>query len=110
MSAIRKVIVEKTQTEGYITTFDLDGNEIKVYQPKDKMESDIVNHGYSAPLFIVFGDGKFTKEEAEEYAQVNKIAALAQENGAVIVFVDPKTTWQEEGPGVYENVMNKTKL
>ena len=49
MSAIRKVIVEKTQTEGYITTFDLDGNEIKVYQPKDKMESDIVNHGYSAP-------------------------------------------------------------
>ena len=110
MSAIRKVIVEKTQTEGYITTFDLDGNEIKVYQPKDKMESDIVNHGYSAPLFIVFGDGKFTKEEAEEYAQVNKIAALAQENGAVIVFVDPKTTWQEEGPGVYENVMNKTKI
>ena len=110
MSAIRKVIVEITQTEGYITTFDLDGNEVKVYQPKDKMESDIVNHGYSAPLFIVFGDGKFTKEEAEEYAQVNKIAALAQENGAVIVFVDPKTTWQEEGPGVYENVMNKTKI
>ena len=110
MSAIRTVITEKTDTNGYLTTFDLNGNEIKVYQPEDRLESDIINHGYSAPLFVVFGDTRFCKKEAVSFAEESKLSLLAQENGAVIVFVDPKTEWQEEVPGVYEELMNKTKI
>ena len=47
MSAIRKVLTEELESGAYITTMMIDDHEVFVYQPKDKMESDIINYSFS---------------------------------------------------------------
>ncbi len=110
MSAIRTVITTETKTGGYLTSLLVDQNEVLVYQPKDLMESDIINHGYSAPLLLVFGEKQFALEEAVDYAEETKLAQIAQENGGVVVFVNPVDTWDNEEEGVYERVLSKCKV
>ncbi|MBQ1508497.1 MAG: hypothetical protein IIZ47_03675, partial [Erysipelotrichaceae bacterium] len=110
MSAIRTVITTETKTGGYLTSLLVDQNEVLVYQPKDLMESDIINHGYSAPLLLVFGDKRFAHEEAVDYAEETKLAQIAQENGGVVVFVNPVDTWDNEEEGVYERVLAKCRV
>ncbi len=110
MSAIRTVQTEKTNTGGYITSLFVDQNEVLVYQPEDHMESDIINHGYSAPLLLVFGKGKFSTQEAVDYAEQTKLSQIAQENGASVVFVNPENTWESENTGVYERVLAKARV
>ena len=110
MSAIRTVITTETKTGGYLTSLLIDQNEVLVYQPKDLMESDIINHGYSAPLLLVFGEGRFTGQEAVSYAEETKLAQIAQENGGTVIFVNPKDTWDTEEEGVYERVLSKARV
>ena len=110
MEAIRKVLTEKTEDGGYITTLNIEGNEVFVYQPLDQMHSDIINYAYSAPLLLVAGDEAFTKNEAVDYADNSGLAAIASENGGTVVFLNPVTTWEEETPGIYEKVIGKTRV
>ncbi|MBQ6222584.1 MAG: hypothetical protein IJJ44_08230 [Solobacterium sp.] len=110
MSALRTVITTETKTGGYLTSLLIDQNEVLVYQPKDLMESDIINHGYSAPLLLVFGEGRFTGQEAVSYAEETKLAQIAQENGGTVIFVNPKDTWDTEEEGVYERVLSKARV
>ena len=110
MSAIRTAITEETVTQGYITTLNIEDHDIYVYQPKDVMESDIINYAYSAPLLMVFGKGKFTTEAAVDYAEETGLAQIASENGGFVVFVNPKDSWENEPEGIYEAVISKTKV
>ncbi len=110
MSAIRTVITTETKTGGYLTSLWINQNEVLVYQPKDLMESDIINHGYSAPLLLVFGEGKLTGQEAVNYAEETKLSQIAQENGGTVIFVNPKDTWDTEEEGVYERVLSKARV
>ncbi len=55
MTAIRNIETRKLANGGYISTIVIDEHDVYVYQPLDKMESDIINYGYSAPLLLVFG-------------------------------------------------------
>ena len=110
MTAIRSIETRKMANGGYVSTIVIDGHDVLVYQPLDKMESDIINYGYSAPLLLVFGKGRFTEEEAAEHAEKTKLALIAQENGGSVVYVNPLTEWEKEEPGLYEKVISKTKI
>ena len=110
MSAIRTVNTTETKTGGYLTSLMIDQNEVLVYQPKDLMESDIINHGYSAPLLLVFGEGQFTGQDAVSYAEETRLAQIAQENGGTVIFVNPKDTWKTEEEGIYERVLSKVRV
>ena len=110
MGAIRNVLTEELNTGAYITTMMIDNHEVFIYQPVDKMESDIINYAYSAPLLMVVGDDKFTKEAAANYAESSGLAMIASENGSTVVFVNPLTSWDKEEEGVYEKVVDKTKV
>ena len=110
MTAIRNIETRKMANGGYVSTIVIDGHDVLVYQPLDKMESDIINYGYSAPLLLVFGKGRFTEEEAAEHAEKTKLALIAQENGGSVVYVNPLTEWDKEEPGLYEKVISKTKI
>ncbi|MBR2600421.1 MAG: hypothetical protein IKD84_05900 [Erysipelotrichaceae bacterium] len=98
MTAIRNIETRKMANGGYVSTIVIDGHDVLVYQPLDKMESDIINYGYSAPLLLVFGKGRFTEEEAAEHAERTKLALIAQENGGSVVYVNPLTEWEKEEP------------
>ena len=110
MNAIRTVLTQETKDGGHITTLKIEGHDIFVYQPLDTMCGDIINYGYSAPLLIVAGDAAYTAEEAVAYAQESGLARIAAENGGSVVFLNPLKTWEEERPGLYENVIAKTRI
>ena len=110
MSAIRTIITRETVTGGHINIFNIDDHEVFVYQPKDVMESDIINYGYSAPLLMVFGEERFTWEKAAEYAEETGLAEIASENGGTVVFANPLTDWDSEQKGTYELIINKTRI
>jgi hypothetical protein len=110
MDAIRTVITEQTENGGYITTLKIDGHNVFVYQPLDTMNGDIINYGYSAPLLIAVGDEAYSPKEAVAYAEESGLAQIAAENGGSVVFLNPLKSWDEEKPGLYENVIAKTRI
>ncbi|MBR4421044.1 MAG: hypothetical protein IKS69_00745, partial [Erysipelotrichaceae bacterium] len=110
MTAIRTVTTKEAFTGGYLTTLFIEEHEILVYQPKDRMESDIINHGYSAPLLLVLGDKKFSEEGAVCYAEDTRLAQIAAENGGTVVFINPLESWETEKEGIYEAVLAKTRI
>jgi len=110
MDAIRTVITEQTENGGYITTLKIDGHDVFVYQPLDTMNGDIINYGYSAPLLIAVGDEAYSPKEAVAYAEESGLAQIAAENGGSVVFLNPLKSWDEEKPGLYENVIAKTRI
>ena len=89
MTAIRTVETKEVKTGGYLTLMKIEDHDIYVYRPKDVMESDIINYGYSAPLILVFPERKLSEEEAVDYAEETKLAAIASENGGTVVFANP---------------------
>lgn len=110
MEAIRTINSITTENGGYVTTLKIDDHNILVYQPHDEMHSDVINYGYSAPLLLVFPEEICLPEEAAGYADTTGLAAIAAENGGSVVFVNPKTKWEEEENGLYEKVIAKTKI
>lgn len=110
MDAIRTVITEQTENGGYITTLKIDGHDVFVYQPLDTMNGDIINYGYSAPLLIAVGDEAYSPKKAVAYAEESGLAQIAAENGGSVVFLNPLKSWDEEKPGLYENVIAKTRI
>ena len=110
MSAIRTVTGEKTENNGYLTTMRIDDHDIYVYQPEDVMMADIINYAYSAPLLLVFGDARLTKQEAIDYADASGLSKIASENGGTVVFANPKESWESEEPGIYEAIISKTRV
>ena len=110
MSAIRTVETVKNENKEVITTLKIDDHDVYVYRPADTMMSDIINYAYSAPLLLVFADKKLTTDEAITYAKKTKLEKIAQENGGSVVFANPKTSWDEEEVGLYEAIIDKTKV
>lgn len=101
-----------TFNRGILTVMDLAQHDIYIYAPNNNMETDIINYGFSAPLLLVFGQKAFTKAEASDYAEQSGLAKIAAENGGTVIFVNPERgkNWDEEGYGIYEEVLGKTRL
>ena len=84
----------------FLSSFTIDDHQIYLYQPKDTMRSDLINYGYSAPLLLVFADGKTEKQEAVRLIEEKGIDRIAQKNGGFVVFVNPLTDWKSEEEGI----------
>ena len=110
MTAIRTVETVEARTGGYLTVLKIENHDVYVYAPKDVMESDIINYGYSAPLLLVFPDRKLDREEAVDYAEETGLARIASENGGTVIFANPLKDWENESEGLYERIVDKTKI
>ncbi len=107
---VTSVITEELPTGDHISTFTVAGHEIYVFQPDDIMHADLINYGYTAPLLMVFGDGKLDARNAAEFIREKGIDKTAREYGASVVFVNPASKWEEEPYGLYEAVIAQTKI
>ncbi len=94
----------------FLSSLTIQGHEIYLYQPEDIMKGDFINYGYSAPLLMVFADGKMDRQEAVEFICEKKIDRIAQKNGGVVVFVNPLRNWESEKSGIYEALLAKTAV
>ncbi|MCD7868459.1 MAG: hypothetical protein LUG62_09820 [Clostridiales bacterium] len=98
---------ETTETDGgVITIMQAGANEVLVYYPNDNIsETSAVKTTCTAPVFMVFGSGKYDTDTASAYAVESGLAALAAENGSSVVFVNPVgDTWSEEDAEAYGTI------
>ncbi|MBR0137727.1 MAG: hypothetical protein IJM15_04895 [Erysipelotrichaceae bacterium] len=109
-NAITKVETVETSDGGFVSSFTLQGHEIYVYQPKDIMNGNIINYGYSAPFLLVFGEGKMKPQEAVSFIIEKGIDKIAQKNGGSVIFINPQKSWDREKEGIYEAVLARTMV
>ena len=104
--------VETTESlhGGFVSSMMIQGHEIFIYQPEDIMNGDIINYGYSAPLLMVFAEGKMKTEEAVDFICEKGIDQIAQKNGGFVVFVNPLKDWDKEEYGIYETILARTAV
>ncbi|MBQ6560675.1 MAG: hypothetical protein IJL85_07595 [Erysipelotrichaceae bacterium] len=107
---IRTVETKEAKQGGFVSSFLVQDHEIYIYQPEDIMNGNIINYGYSAPLLMVFGEGKMEEEEAVDFICKRGIDRIAQENGGFVVFVNPLKNWDKEEYGIYETILAKTAV
>ena len=107
---VRTVETSEVSEGAFLSSFTIYGHDIYVYQPEDLMHGDIINYGYSAPLLLVFGDKKMSKEEAVSFICEKDIDDIAQKNGGFVVFVNPLKNWDKEKTGTYEKILEKTMV
>ncbi len=101
----------KELTDGsFISTLNIADHQIFVYKPADEVNSNIINYGYSAPLLLVFGEGKMDQNKAVAFICEKGIDRVARDNGGSVVFVNPATDWKSEKKGLYEAVLAKTMV
>ena len=107
---ILSVETSKTEDGGTISSFVIDEHAIYIYAPEDIMHGDVINYGYSAPLLIVFADGKLDEKQAVSFIREKGIDKPAQKNGGFVVFVNPIRDWKSEDEGIYEKILAKTMV
>ena len=107
---ILSVETHETKDKGTVSSLTIDDHTVFIYQPEDLMHGDVINYGYSAPLLIVFGDGKMDEEKAVSFIREKGIDRIAQKEGGFVVFVNPLKNWKNEECGIYEKVLAKTMV
>ena len=107
---VTSAITEELPSGDVVSTFTLAGHEIHVCQPEGSPHSDLINYGYTAPLLMVFGDGKLDAKDAAAFIREKGIGGTAAAYGACVVFVNPASSWEEEPYGLYETVLARTKI
>lgn len=107
---ITEVKTEGVPQGGYVSSFTITEHQIYVYRPEDKMNANIINYGYSAPLLLVFPDEKLERQKAVEFVCEKGIDKVAQNNGGAVVIVNPLESWDNEKYGLYEEVLAETRV
>lgn len=107
---ITEVHTQQLETEAFISTINVNGHTVYIYQPKDIMRCDLINYGYSAPLLMVFADGQMSEEEAARFICDKGIDRIAQKNGGFVIFVNPLKSWDKEEHGIYKAIQAKTMV
>ena len=107
---ITSVETKELSDGSFVSTLNIADHRIFVYKPADEVNSNIINYGYSAPLLLVFGEGKMDQNRAVAFICEKGIDRVARDNGGSVVFVNPATDWKSEKKGLYEAVLAKTMV
>ncbi len=85
---------------------------LKVVVPKSKVEGDINNYGFRAPLLLVFEEEKLDREGACAYAKMTGLADIAAEVDSSVLFVYPTCEggWKNASADMYINLIAEIKM
>ena len=102
-SVINKLI---TKDNGdIIHEFTLNDYQVFLYMPKNDIQSNLINYGFTGPTILVFPDNKLEMDEVINFSLENGLTNIAKKNGVGIIFINPKgNTWENEEKGAYEAV------
>ncbi len=104
-NAANENTVENTQKVEIAAVTELEAGENTLYicYPGDNASDTLgVSTTCTAPVFLVFGEGKFDEESAKAYATESGLAAIAAKEGSSVVIVNPVgDTWSDADNEVY---------
>jgi len=86
-----------------IDAVSIAGRECYVYVPESEWTGE---RSCTSPIFIVFGDQKYTADSVKQEAVDSGIAELAAAEGSAVVFVNPMAdTWGDADKDLYAAVL-----
>lgn len=90
-----------------VTELQAGANTVYVCYPENNMGDALgVSTTCTAPVFVVFGEGRFDQESAKAYATDSGLAAIAAKEGSSVVLVNPVgDTWTEADAEAYSAVV-----
>ncbi|MBR6359782.1 MAG: hypothetical protein IKS11_09060, partial [Lachnospiraceae bacterium] len=85
---------------------------LKVVVPKSKVEGDINNYGFRAPLLLVFEEEKLDPEGANAYAKETGLADIAAAVDSSVLFVYPTCEggWKNATTQMYIDLIAEIKM
>ncbi len=86
--------------------------EAKVYLPKCDPITDVVNHGFMTPYFLIFEENKYTPKEAKKFADESGLTEIAAEYGGSVVFIYPTNEggWSKAPADLFASIISETKI
>ena len=82
---ITSVETKEVSEGSFLSTISINDHQIFIYKPADEVNSNIINYGYSAPLLLVFAEGKMNQQQAVDFICEKGIDRIASENGGSVV-------------------------
>ena len=85
---------------------------LKAYVPSSKIDGEVFNYGYRAPLLIVFEEYPQSMEEAIAFAENNGLAQIASEVDSSVLFVYPTCEggWTNASINLYQSLIAEVKI
>ena len=110
MAAFGSSVAESTVTDFVVTTLTYGENEVLVCYPTPNVADTIdLKRSCTAPIILVFGEGKYDEESAKAYALESGLAAIAANEGGSVCFVNPVgDAWSEADAEVYGTIIGST--
>lgn len=106
--------IDKTVTKpdgSVLHEFTLNGYQTWLYQPRNEVQSNLINYGFTGPTIVVFPDRKLEETELESMAEKYGLREIAAKNGTGLIFVNPKgADWRMEEAGAYEAVTDNLAI
>ena len=83
-----------------------------VYMPKCDLYTDIINYGFRTPYLLIFGEKKYSFEEAQQFADENGLSCIAKEYGGSVVFIYPTNEggWEKAPADLFASIISNTKI
>lgn len=83
-----------------------------VYLPDCDLPVDVINYGFMTPYLLIFGEQKYTNEEAKQFADSTGLSQIAKRYGGSVVFIYPEneTGWKNAPENLFASVISESKI
>ncbi len=110
MDKMPQIVVLNDGSKAWENEFDT--FSATVYMPKCELYTDIINYGFRTPYLLIFGEKKYSMEEAQQFADSNGLSCIAKEYGGSVVFIYPTCDggWENAPADLFANIISNTKI
>jgi len=83
-----------------------------VYLPDCDLPVDVINYGFMTPYLLIFGEQKYTDEEAKQFADSTGLSQIAKRYGGSVVFIYPENEagWENAPEDLFASVISESKI